>query len=60
MIRIIIFITVFSCSIFASYGSTSSVEDDANKIVEQMLLEIAICNNTYYELILTQEKIASN
>lgn len=56
MIRIIIFITVFSCSIFASYGSTSSVEDDANKIVEQMLLEIAICNNTYYELILTQEK----
>jgi hypothetical protein len=56
MVRILIYITVLAFSIVASYGSTSFREDDANKVVEEMILEIGICNNIYYQLILTQEK----
>lgn len=56
MARIIIYIMVFTCSIFASYGSNSSIEDDANIVVEEMLREIALCNSNYYNLILIQEK----
>jgi hypothetical protein len=56
MVRILIYIAVLAFSIVASYGSTSFREDDANKVVEEMILEIGICNNIYYQLILTQEK----
>ena len=56
MVRIIIYIMVITCSIFASYGSNSSIEDDANIVVEEMLREIALCNSNYYNLILIQEK----
>ncbi len=56
MVRIIIYIMVITCSIFASYGSNSSNEDDANIVVEEMLREIALCNSNYYNLILIQEK----
>lgn len=56
MVRILIYITVLAFSIVASYGSTSFREDYANKVVEEMILEIGICNNIYYQLILTQEK----